>query len=568
MISLGLGKTKFNSSVALYNPSEKIVTKAMEVFLMERHTRLKATGVWPEQAIKYFSPKLLHQEYLIAENRDVDDPLVHEEGINIQIPFFDFLAKKDLINFSRKFNSKIKFFSHHLVHAYTAMAMSPYENCFILVMDGGGSRNKDINHPIENNFLDINRPESNEEYSLYLMTEGKLQCLFKGFQSFDKVNGKWLSAGMGALYENVSEYIFNSNQAAGKVMGLAACHKVDEIKKMDRLFFQKEMDWSQAFKGKGKIDWEEHPSSSLYLEMSYRVQREFEANLFSVFDRAKAMYPHINQIILGGGCALNCTANAKILNKKYFSEVYVTPFPGDESVGFGCAYANAFENDLVDWRPLDHKDQISFLGAKTSVPKDSEIETIFKDFMVEKKSDIADFSAQFISQNKVIAWFQGQSECGPRALGHRSILASVKFPDLKNYLNNKIKFREDFRPYGCSVLWDVAHQYFNIPPGFNNPFMSFALDVHSQYKDLLKEVSHVDGTSRMQTIRPQQDALFYELIKKVGKYTGVPIVLNTSLNVMHEPILETPIDAKRFFENSLVDALVVGNYFVTKGTPF
>jgi carbamoyltransferase len=563
MISLGLGKTKFNSSVALYNPIEKTVTKAMEVYLTERHTRHKATGVWPEQGIKYFSSKL-HHEYLIAENRDVDDPLMHEEALNIKIPFFDFLEKKELNHFSRKFNSKIKFFPHHLVHAYTAMAMSPFENCFILVMDGGGSRNKDIHHPIENKFLDLNKPEANEEYSLYLMTEGKLQCLFKGFQSFELLNGKWLSAGMGALYENVAEYIFNSNQAAGKVMGLAACKQFEEKNNFDRLIFQKEMDWTKAFEGKGKSDWEKHPSISQYEEMSFRVQKEFEKNLFLILDRAKAMFPKINQIILGGGCALNCTANAKILNKKYFSEVYVTPFPGDESVGFGCAYANAFENDLVSWRPLDHKDQISFLGAKASIPKDTIVEMTFKDFVIEKQTDIADFTANFLAQNKIVAWFQGQSECGPRALGHRSILASIKFPDLKNYLNDKIKFREEFRPYGCSILWDVSHQYFNIPAGFNNPFMSFALEVHPQYKDLLKEVSHVDGTSRMQTIRASQDALFYDLIKNVGKYTGVPIVLNTSLNVMHEPILESVDDAKRFFESSLVDALVIGNYFITK----
>jgi carbamoyltransferase len=514
--------------------------------------------------LKYFLNQL-PPKYLLAENRDVDDPLLHEEGLNKQIPFFDFLEKKKLTQFSRKFNSEIMFFPHHLVHAYTAMAMSPFARCFILIMDGGGSRNKDISHKIESEFLDLTKPDSNEEYSLYLMEQGKLQCLFKGFQSFEKnSDGKWLSAGMGALFENASEYIFNSNQSAGKVMGLAALKQKFNDKIVDRMSFQKKWDWNKAFKSKGKKEWEEHSSSEMFLEMSCLVQQEFEENLFQILDRAKILFPEIDQIILGGGCALNCTANAKILSKKYFSEIYVTPFPGDESTSFGCAYANAFEQNLVKWQPLDHHNQISFLGAKTSDPEKFEIENIFKDFQIEKTSDIADHCAQYMAQDKIIAWFQGVSECGPRALGHRSILASVKFPNLKNYLNEKIKFREEFRPYGCSVLWDEADKYFVIPKGFNNPFMSFALQVRPSFMDLLKEVSHVDGTSRMQTIRAQQDDLFYQLIKKVGQYTGVPIVLNTSLNVMYEPILETPIDAKRFFENSMVDALVIGNYFITK----
>lgn len=564
MISLGLGKTKYNSSVALLDTSEKIVTNGVEIFLTERHNRKKASGAWPEQGLEYFSPQL-PEKYLLAENRDVDDPVVHEAALNKQIPFWDFLEKKNLKKFSRQFNPEIKYYPHHLVHAYTAMAMSPFLRCFVLIMDGGGSRTKDVKHPLENNFLDLTKPDSNEEYSLYLMDQGKLTCLFKGFQSFEKMpDGKWISEGMGAMYENISEYIFNSNQSAGKVMGLAALKKPVIKNDLDRVLFQKKLDWSKAFKGKGKKEWEEHFSSELFLEMAVQVQQEFEVNLFKILDRAKSLFPQVEQIILGGGCALNCTANAKILKQKYFSEVYVTPFPGDESVGIGCAYANVIEQKAVNWRPLAHAYQISFLGAKKSIPLSAEIENLFKDFVVEKHTDIADVAAKFLSQNKIIAWFQGRSECGPRSLGHRSILASVKFPGLKDYLNEKIKFREDFRPYGCSVLWDKAHEYFEIPVGFNNPFMSFALNVKPACRDLLKEVSHVDGTSRMQTIRIEQDKLFYELIQKVGEYTGVPIVLNTSLNVMHEPILETIFDAKRFFEDSVVDALVIGNYFIKK----
>ena len=158
-----------------------------------------------------------------------------------------------------------------------------------------------------------------------------------------------------------------------------------------------------------------------------------------------------------------------------------------------------------------------------------------------------------------MAWFQGRSECGPRALGNRSILARPDRENLKDYLNQHIKFRESFRPYGCSVLEEDSALYFAHSPEFRSPFMSFAVPVREEHRQLLRHVTHIDGTSRMQTVSAAALPRFAQLLQAVKKRTGHGVLLNTSLNVMNEPILETVADARRFWESSRVDAMVIGD---------
>jgi carbamoyltransferase len=216
------------------------------------------------------------------------------------------------------------------------------------------------------------------------------------------------------------------------------------------------------------------------------------------------------------------------------------------------------------WKPFQRDLQTSFLGPKSSVPTEEKIRNVFSQYKLSVESEIHKKVASEIADGKIVAWFQGRSECGPRSLGHRSILARPDRTDLKNYLNSHIKFRENFRPYGCTCIWEKAHEIFNVPAGFENPFMSFAVPVNEKWKQKLQHVTHVDGTSRMQTLHESQEPLFYKLLLEVEKLTGLPLVLNTSLNIMGEPILETIEDAERFFKDSAVDGLCIGNVWITK----
>jgi carbamoyltransferase len=200
----------------------------------------------------------------------------------------------------------------------------------------------------------------------------------------------------------------------------------------------------------------------------------------------------------------------------------------------------------------------------SSIPSETQIEKEFSSYIVTKPANLIDETANLLHDGHIIAWIQGRSECGPRALGNRSILASPLKSDLKNFLNQHIKFREEFRPYGCTVTWERAHEFFATEKGFENPFMSFAVGVREECREKLRDVSHVDGTSRMQTLHPHQNEKFHSLLTKMGELSGLPVLLNTSLNVMNEPIVETLDDAKRFFEQSKVEVMVFGDHLIKK----
>ncbi len=163
-----------------------------------------------------------------------------------------------------------------------------------------------------------------------------------------------------------------------------------------------------------------------------------------------------------------------------------------------------------------------------------------------------------------MACFQGRSEPGSRALGNRSILAMPSISGMKSHLNNEIKFRESFRPYGCSLLQEDASTYFQVDSNFHSPFMGFALPVIPKWHDVFREVMHVDGTTRLQTVTSGQNRRYYELLKSLKKECGHSVVLNTSLNIMGRPILETVQDALDFFNSSEIKFLAIGNFLIQR----
>ncbi len=562
---LGLAKVLFNSSachIALDNGRPDV-----EIISSERITRKKGCGEWPYKAIELVHSKINQEKVSIAENRDVLSPKFFEEKLNLASPFFEFLKSKKYEMYSTHFNSDIKYLTHHLAHAYCCLGMSPFEESIIVIMDGAGSLSQDHKNNIllnsENDHISKNE-NLHEEFSAYYQKQGELTCIHKVWQKFE--NGKKMpnhsfTEGAGLLYEKGAEYLFNSKRAAGKVMGLAPFGKAKKI--TDPKYFLDQLDWSKAYKGNSKEEWENSVELDNYKNLAASIQSYFEEIYISRIRNIKNKYPHVKNIIIAGGCALNCVSNMKIVKEKIFENVYVPPFPGDEGISFGLAHYMMYENGQ-SWKVFKHEDQHGYFGAKSSEPNDKNIEEIFKNYKITRSNDLAEDISELIKDNNIIAWFQGRSESGPRALGNRSIIARVDYPNLKKYLNDKIKFREGFRPYGCSVLQDKAAEYFDIADDFQNPYMSFAAPLRTQYRELFKEVAHIDGTSRKQSVTPGQNKKFYDLIKKVGDKTGLYAVLNTSLNIMGEPIVETIEDVRRFFEVSPVDYLCVGDYIIER----
>lgn len=171
-------------------------------------------------------------------------------------------------------------------------------------------------------------------------------------------------------------------------------------------------------------------------------------------------------------------------------------------------------------------------------------------------------AAKSIADGKIIGWFQGRSECGPRALGNRSILADPRRPEMKDVLNSRVKFRESFRPYAPSVLYDFQKEYFDLD--IPSPYMLIVADIWPEKRGVIPAVTHVDGTGRLQSVIKELNPDFYELISSFYKITGVPMVLNTSFNVNKEPIVETPVDAIKCFLGTDFDELYVEDILITK----
>lgn len=556
-MNYGISKTTFNTSVAKIRK----LPDDLEIILTERITRKKASSLWPLDAIKRID-YVRETNSSIVQNRDVELVNDYETRLDKLQPFFMFLEKNKLIDFTSK-NEKIKSISHHYAHALAAMGMSPFEKCLILVRDGAGNKISDLKKLTlclnEDSFL--NNDESlNEMVSLYKLENGALTCLDKEFQKFSHHAGLSISDGIGILYEACAEYIFNSKRAAGKVMGLAPLGECStDISRESLLSLFKE---SERFLGKSKKEWEQSSYLENYKNIAATMQALFERESFSYIKKIKDNYGDFDNIILTGGTALNCTFNMKLVDSKLFKNVYVPPFPGDECISFGCALYDYYQKNSFQIYPLVK--QHGYFGSLENVPDSNVILELFKDYNITHHNDISLEAAKILSDGHVVAWYQGRSESGPRALGNRSILSRLNKNGVKDYLNKKIKFREDFRPYGGSFIDKYASEYFDIEDNFLSPYMSFALNTKINTRNLIAEVVHVDNSSRAQIFSRDQNAKFYDLILEVGKLTGVYGVLNTSLNIMGEPIVESLADLLNFFINSEVEFIVVDNFIIGK----
>lgn len=531
--AVGLGKTIFNSGICII-PDDHY--QEVQIILTERLDRKKNSGAWPELPLKSIDGSLVDIAG-VAQNRDVQTVLEFENYLNSRYPFLERIKHLGLERF---LDSHCHTINHHLAHAYSASLFSPFTKTLTLVIDGAGSAHQ----------------EGYEFLTLFEFDNQKIEMLDKKFTHF---NDRGFSQSIGLFYEGISEFIFNSKTLAGKVMGLAPLGKSQGVVE-DFPSFLENLDWSKKFSGKTKEDWENSPHLELYKNLAATVQESFEFYLFSYLEEVSKNYPKRN-LILTGGCALNCTFNGKLWKTQLFKNIYIPPNPGDEGISLGCAWSEVKNKE--GWQPLASHLQTSARGMKRTYSLEM-ISAVFHNYKISSYQ--LDNVGELLKEGEVIAWYQGRSEVGPRALGHRSILALPK-TGIKNYLNQFIKFRESFRPYGCTVIQDEVSTYFEVDKSFENPFMSFAIPIRPNYREELKDIGHIDGTSRFQTLHREQNHRFYDLLKKVGELTGIPILLNTSLNVMGEPILETLEDAFRFMENSQIKYLVFNDYLIEKGKP-
>ena len=263
-------------------------------------------------------------------------------------------------------------------------------------------------------------------------------------------------------------------------------------------------------------------------------------------------------LCMAGGVALNSKANGKIEASGMVDKIFVQPAASDDGVALGAVLAPYLDNGgHLPMKPMRH----AYLGPEFS---DAEIEKTLCTYKLRatKLENVAGTTAQMLADGKIIGWFQGRMEFGPRALGHRSILADPRDPEMNAKVNNAVKFREWWRPFAPSMLKEAAPEY--IESAFDSPFMILTAQVRPEKRDIIPSVTHVDGSARPQTVEKDVNPLYWNLIDEFGKRTGVPVLMNTSFNLRGEAIVNTPTDAIRTFFSSGMDALAIGSYLVEK----
>ncbi|MEZ2334882.1 carbamoyltransferase [Mucilaginibacter sp. RCC_168] len=424
------------------------------------------------------------------------------------------------------------FVEHHIAHAASAFHCSPYNSAAVMTMDGRGEK----------------------ATTSYFTGNGKDLTLI------DQV---YLPNSLGLLYEQVTTHLgFLHSSDEYKVMALASYGKpefVNDFREMIRLdknghYTITDQNLEQRF-GPKRLRHEEFTSH--HFNIAHSLQVVLEETVLKITDWLYHKTGEKN-LCMAGGVALNCVLNARIRDQGLFENIWVQPASGDDGTALGAALwvdAQQRQNYNKDF-VMDH----AYWGPEYS---DEEIEKfmIWAKVPYKKLNNIAEETAEILAQDKIIGWYQGRMEFGPRALGSRSILASPINPTMQARLN-EVKDREDFRPVAPVVLEEEAANWFE-NAGYS-PFMLFIYNVRPEKADQIPAVRHTDGTARIQTINEHQHKNYYELLKAFQRKTGVPVLVNTSFNTLSKPIVCSPRDAIECFWTSPFDALVIGSFLIEK----
>ncbi len=482
---------------------------------------------------------------------------------------FDNLKRHDKKYIS---NKNLFFSDHHLSHAASAFFPSPYNESIIITADGVGEWATTTVAIGKNNKIEIKK-EIHFPHSL-----GLLYSAFTYYTGF-KVNG--------------GEY---------KLMGLAPYGKPTYVNQIRKLIdikndgtFRLNQDYfnyatgltmtNEKFNklfGEKPRDPVNENLSEFHMNIAASIQNVTEEIMIKLA-RSTAKEYRIKNLCLAGGVALNCVANGKILKENIFENIWVQPAAGDAGGSVGAALA-LWHDDLGNERKISSSDSMncSYLGPEYS---DEKIKNILNEIGAEYKKletdEMLDLTVENLIKGNAIGWFQGRMEFGPRALGNRSIIGDARSPDMQKKLNLKVKFRESFRPFAPSILYEDLNDWFDLKN--ESPYMLMVTDVvkskltqnfndDNSKKGLEKlniirseipAVTHVDNSARVQTVT-KKNGIYYELIKKFKNKTGCPVIVNTSFNVRGEPPVNTPIDAYKCFMSTDLDLLVIGNYVLQK----
>ncbi len=477
---------------------------------------------------------------------------------------------KEIINEEFKdyqFNGQINNIEHHYAHLSSAFHVSPFKEACILSVDGFG------------------------DFASTAWGYGKENDI--------KIDKKiFFPHSLGIFYQAITQYLgFKNYGDEYKIMGLAPYGKPNYINELKKILlvnsngsFKLNLDFFKFHKENFNYKWEdgkveidnlysnkleeligperkkEEDLNQFHKDLAHSTQKVYEEAFLNILNNLHEKY-QIDNLCIAGGCGMNSVANGKIKNQTKFKNIYIQPAAGDAGGSIGSAFATHFKNSNnkrsfqmkhAYWGTSFSEDEILDCLNKSSE------KIIYENCTFEKVADDKNLNstvAKAISVGKVVGWFQGRMEWGPRALGNRSILGDPRRSDMKDILNLKIKRRESFRPFAPSILREYVKDWFE-----NDDEVPFMMKVYQIKKDKRNEipaVTHVDGSGRLQTVYKDTNEKYYNLIKEFYNITNIPILLNTSFNE-NEPIVSNPQEALDCFLRTKMDILTLGNYLIQR----
>jgi carbamoyltransferase len=552
---LGINCFSHDTAAALVRDGEPVAIAEEERFNRDKHTK-----AFPDSAIEF----CLGTGGISIDEVDVV-AFAHKAGIDYARGAFDALrraAPRRLalqtyvdLNLKRKERSFLRQWGyrgpvlnvgHHEAHAASAYFASPFDEAAVMSVDRGGD------------FLSTT------------LGHGRGSEL----RTLKQVRNPH---SLGEVYTTVTYWLgFHPNADEGKVMGLAPYgteRYVPIFRDFIRLspdgLFTLNLSWFR-WQVEGEVPWSKKfvrefgpprvPESALtrhYEDIAFGVQAITEEAGLHLARSLHALTGSKN-LCLAGGVALNSVMNARLLAETPFEHIFIQPAAGDAGNALGAA--------LHVWhqrmgKPRRWTMEHAFFGPQYT---DSEIKQALADRQLSFRevADPAAEAAELLSQSKIVGWFQGRAEVGPRALGARSILADPRRADMKDIVNEQVKHREGFRPFAPSVLDERGAEFFE--GYYPNPFMLLVLPIRPEKRAVIPAVTHVDGTGRLQTVARSSNPAFYRVIEEFDRRTGVPIILNTSYNLRGEPIVHRPEEAIADFLTTGMDALLLGNFLLEK----
>ncbi len=567
---LGLNTYDHDVSACLLRDGEIAFAIAKERITREKH----ATGFYKEvvdyclkaEGISLADVDLVVRNCYVLPVEEMETRLLNQDASGFMSERERNVAAKEPLYRSR--SNKVVTVSHHLAHAYSAFAACPFDEGVVMVVDGVGSYSADVTEEYPSS--DKTNPLARESESYYKFSGSNLETLKKvwlepcrGYLADEFFN----MAGLGALYSRASTYIFGNWNKCGELMGLAPYGRHGQMKPL--LHIENGVlsvpDWLEGLKepwiaGSGK-DWEKSPSMQHWKDLAWQIQDDTETVLLA---RAKWLREATGakNLCLAGGVALNCVANGRLAREAGFENVWIQPAAGDDGIAIGCAYYGYL---AIQKKPRASVIKHAYFGKPYS---DADVrgatdKTLIRLATKSTQSDnISRDTAKVLAEGKIIGWFQGGSEFGPRALGNRSIIADPRSAEMKDILNRRVKFRQAFRPFAPIVLAEREDEIFE--GGHDSPYMLMAKPVRPEWKDKIPSIVHVDGTARVQTVREETNPPLYWLLKEFETLTGVPVLLNTSFNVKGEPIVETPRNAMECFLSTDIDYLALHDLLIRK----